>query len=371
MKVSATLLAILHYLPLSPFILLSDMYPLAIYLHNIDPVIVELFELGESTLALRWYGLAYLAGFLIGYLLLRQLSKANLYCIEPKNLGDFISNVAVFGVLMGGRLGELFFYWLPIHGWDGFLADPTWVFRVWEGGMASHGGILGGLIVAAIYAKRHKLSFLSITDGLAIVAPLGICFGRIANFINGELYGRICSADSIWAVKFPIEGYRLAATDPIAWSMMASRINRISGGTPQNVIIEAKENGAINAYQDWFIELSRTNNEVLSIMGEYLNPRYPSQLFEAVAEGALIFVVLIALRFIWKSAPAGTFIAIACLLYAAGRIYTEYFREPESLDWHGFTRGQYLSFGVILIGLLFLIPVIKELIQRRNLAKKA
>jgi len=344
-----------------------DMNTLAIYIHNIDPIIVEL---SGTPLALRWYGLAYLAGFILGYLLLRQLAKAHLYCVEPKKLGDFISSIAVFGVLVGGRLGEFFFYWLPRNGWDGFLADPTWVFRVWEGGMASHGGILAAIIVAAIYAKRQKLSFPAVVDGLVIVAPLGICFGRIANFINGELYGRVCSADNILAVKFPSEGYQLAASDPFVWSMMASRIGKISP-VPHDVIERSQAQGGLFEYHSWFIEISRTNAEVLSIMGEYLNPRYPSQLFEAFAEGALIFIVLITLRLLWKKAPAGIFVALGSFLYAGGRIYTEYFREPESADWYGFTRGQYLSFGVILIGIFFLIPVIKELRQRRKHSKKA
>ena len=181
---------------------------LAASVHHLDPILIES---PGTALAVRWYGLAYLAGFVLGYLLLLHLSKRKLYCIEPEKLSDFIAlQVCLIGVVCGGRLGEFFFYWLTANGFSGFLEDPTWVFRVWEGGMASHGGIIGVILMALYYARRNQLSFPRVLDGLAIAAPIGLCFGRVANFINGELYGRVCDAGSALAMKFPLSFYELA-----------------------------------------------------------------------------------------------------------------------------------------------------------------
>ena len=127
---------------------------LATYVHNLDPV---LLEVPGTAIAVRWYGLAYLMGFLLGFLLLRSLSSKKLYCVESDKLGDFITLVCLFGVVCGGRLGEFFFYWLPQHGFSGFMEDPTWVFRVWEGGMASHGGIIGVALVALLLVAELVL----------------------------------------------------------------------------------------------------------------------------------------------------------------------------------------------------------------------
>lgn len=129
------------------------MTTLATYIHQINPV---LWEIPGTPLALRWYGLAYIAGFILGYLMLKWLSARKLYCVEEEKLGDFITLVCLLGVLAGGRLGEFFFYWLPEKGLDGFLADPSWVFRVWEGGMASHGGMIGVILVSYFYASGGR-----------------------------------------------------------------------------------------------------------------------------------------------------------------------------------------------------------------------
>ena len=155
---------------------------IATYIHNLDPIIIDI---PGTPLALRWYGLAYVAGFVLGYYVLLLLSKRNLFCIEQKKLGDFVTLICICGVLLGGRLGEFFFYWLPEHGFSGFLNDPTWVLRVWEGGMASHGGILAVILTGIWYAWKHKISAVQLIDGVAIVSPIGLFFGRVANFING------------------------------------------------------------------------------------------------------------------------------------------------------------------------------------------
>ena len=165
---------------------------LAYWTHDLNPVLFEIW----GPMAVRWYGLAYLFGFLGGYLILRRLSKRGEFAVPPDKLSDFIVQVAIFGIFAGGRLGYVLLY-AP----DAFLKDPLFVFRVWEGGMASHGGMIGVIAVVLWTAWKQKISFWNLTDGLALVAPIGLFFGRIANFINGELWGR--PADVPWAVIFP------------------------------------------------------------------------------------------------------------------------------------------------------------------------
>ncbi len=310
---------------------------LAIYIHHLDPIIVKL---PIEHLALRWYGLAYVAGFVLGYWVLLQLSKRHLYCVEPQKLGDFITLVCLVGVIMGGRLGEFFFYWLPARGLQGLCDDPLWVLRVWEGGMASHGGIAAVLLVAIIYAWRRHLSIPGVCDGLAIVCPIGLFFGRVANFINGELYGRPCSPDNPLAMKFPLE--YLEFPEPLRRSADAAMSQ--AAGIPVN--------GWGNF--DFIADLCRNNDVAREALGRFLTPRFPSQLFEAFGEGLIIFAVLITLRLVWKKAPDGIFSALFCFLYAAARISAECFKEPDAPMWGSITRGQYLSFAVIALGAAFL-----------------
>ena len=239
---------------------------LAIYIHHLDPIIVKL---PVEHLALRWYGLAYVAGFVLGYWVLLQLSKRHLYCVEPHKLGDFITLVCLVGVIMGGRLGEFFFYWLPAHGLQGLCDDPLWVLRVWEGGMASHGGIAAVLLVSIIYAWRRHLSIPGVCDGLAIVCPIGLFFGRVANFINGELYGRPCSPDNPLAMKFPLEYLEF----PEPMRRLADAAMSQASGIPVN--------GWGNF--DFVAELCRNNDAAREALGHFLTPRFPSQLFEALS----------------------------------------------------------------------------------------
>ena len=316
---------------------------LAIYIHHLDPIIVKL---PVEHLALRWYGLAYVAGFVLGYWVLLQLSKRHLYCVEPQKLGDFITLVCLVGVIMGGRLGEFFFYWLPAHGLQGLCDDPLWVLRVWEGGMASHGGIAAVLLVSIIYAWRRHLSIPGVCDGLAIVCPIGLFFGRVANFINGELYGRPCSPDNPLAMKFPLEYLEF----PEPMRRLADAAMSQASGIPVN--------GWGNF--DFVAELCRNNDAAREALGRFLTPRFPSQLFEALGEGLIIFVVLITLRLIWKKAPDGIFSALFCFLYAAARISAECFKEPDAPMWGSITRGQYLSFAVVALGAAFLAVALRS-----------
>jgi phosphatidylglycerol:prolipoprotein diacylglycerol transferase len=164
------------------------------YIHNINPVIIEL----GGPLAVRWYGLSYLLGFIASILLLRSWSKKGELEIPVPEVSNFVVMLAFLGVFLGGRLGYVLLY-----GFDSLLNDPLYVFKVWEGGMSSHGGLIGVILFMLWYAKRHKHSFWNLADNMACTASLGFAFGRLANFINGELWGRVTNVK--WGVVFPQE----------------------------------------------------------------------------------------------------------------------------------------------------------------------
>ena len=249
---------------------------LAVPFPNIDPIALEL-----GPLAIRWYGLAYLTGILLGWFYARALAtNAALWVgksapMTPAELGDFLL-WAVVGIIVGGRIGYAVFYQPAAY-----LADPLAFFRLWEGGMSFHGGMAGTIIAMALFARRRGIAALSLFDVIAASATFGLFFGRIANFINAELFGRV--SDVPWAVVFP-------------------------GGGPQ--------------------------------------PRHPSQLYEALLEGVVLFLILRllthkagALRY--PGVVAGAFIAF----YGLARFAVEFVRQPDAHI--GFIAG-FLTMGMIL-----------------------
>ena len=150
---------------------------LAYYLHNLDPIIFRIYD----NVGPRWYGLAYVLAFVSSYFLFFWLSKRGYADLPPQRVSDFITGCALFGVIIGGRLGYVLFYKPEM------LREPLSILRVWEGGMSSHGGMLGLLLFTLYYARRHKISWLNLGDNLVVTAPMGLFFGRCANFINAEL----------------------------------------------------------------------------------------------------------------------------------------------------------------------------------------
>jgi len=305
----------------------------ATYVHNLNPIALPIY----GGLALRWYGLAYLMGFMAGFLLLRHLAQRGLWVLKPEKVADFIAACALFGVFLGGRLGYIFFYHLPKVGWETLAQDPMLVFRVWEGGMASHGGILGLAIFTWVYAKKQNVSWAGLADGLSVVGPLGLFFGRAANFVNGELYGRVAH-DVPWAVKFP-----------------------------QSLLQESEENQAM-AWQactrldptlataqslDPLIAAARSNPKLSETLGEFLPPRHPSQIYEGLLEGLLLFAILWGVRMKFPKAPAGLLTGLFFALYAVFRIFGEQFREPDAAMVGFLTKGQFFSFFMFLFAALF------------------
>jgi phosphatidylglycerol---prolipoprotein diacylglyceryl transferase len=297
---------------------------LAFYVHHLNPFLVRF----NDHFGIRWYGMAYLAGFVAGFYLLKWLARKGYGPLRKEQVADFVFYAAVFGVLVGGRLGYVLFYRPEM-----IVNDPLGIFRVWDGGMASHGGILGLVIFSFIYARRHHISWIGIGDNLVAVAPIGLMFGRIANFINGELYGR--PANVPWAMQFPSE----LLDNP------ALRNSAIQ----QCMALDPHLNTA------WaIIEAARTNPQVREILSHILTPRYPSQLYEAFLEGLLLFACLIAIRLRFRQ-PNGLTTGCFFLLYPTMRIIGEMFREPDAPLIGPFSRGQFLSFFMYVVGIAFLI----------------
>jgi phosphatidylglycerol---prolipoprotein diacylglyceryl transferase len=248
---------------------------------QIDPVIVQIGPFG-----IRWYAMAYIAGLVIGWRLMRRLVTQPPEVATALQVDDFLT-WATLGVVLGGRLGYVFFY-QP----SAFLTDPIRILQVWTGGMSFHGGMLGVSLATIWFCRRNSIPLLGFADRLAVVAPIGLCFGRLANFVNGELWGRPAPDWLPWAMIFPTGG-------PVA--------------------------------------------------------RHPSQLYQALLEGAVLFAVLFWLsRREWARARAGLLTGVFLLGYGLARITGEFFREPDSFLGFlpgGITMGQLLSIPMVLIGI--------------------
>ena len=255
---------------------------LALPFPNIDPIAVEL-----GPIAIRWYALAYMAGLLLGWLLVRRLVQRPHWRLTRTEVDDLLF-YATLGVVLGGRIGYILFY-QPGY----YLANPWAILTVWQGGMSFHGGLIGVGIAAFIVARRKGIAFLEVIDAFAVATPIGLFFGRLANFINGELWGR--PSDAPWAMVFPTGG-------PIA--------------------------------------------------------RHPSQLYEALLEGLLLFIImLLAARRPWRAEEAGRLSGIFLIGYGSARIIGEFFREPDAQLGFligGATMGQLLSLPMVALGLYLL-----------------
>jgi len=249
---------------------------------HIDPVIVHI-----GPLAIRWYGMMYLLGFIAAFFLIRHLARLRKLDLSSDGLSDLLF-YCVLGVILGGRLGYTVFY-----NFSYYVRHPLEIFMVWEGGMSFHGGLLGVVVASILFCRRKKLPVLLTGDVLVTAATIGLGLGRIGNFINGELWGRV--SDVPWAIVFPNGG-------PL--------------------------------------------------------PRHPSQLYEAILEGPILFGVLWILhrRDVSAGVPFFTFFG----LYGCFRFGVEFFRQP---DQHlgflslGMTMGQWLSLPMILFGVIGLLAV--------------
>ena len=305
----------------------------AYYMHRLDPVIVKFTD----SIQLRWYGLAYVAGFMAGYYLLRWWARRGIGVLKEEQVADFMTGAAIFGVLIGGRLGYMLLY-----DWNAFTADPLLFFKPWKGGMASHGGILGLFFYTLYWSRTRQQSWTGLGDNLVVAAPLGLFFGRIANFINGELYGR--PTDVSWAMKFPEEALTWREDDPRAQSVLGLLDGRVPEGLwPRDMVkpLAIKDDAFANQ------------------LAERLTPRLPSQLYAAALEGLALFAILFCVREKWPRAPHGLLTALFFIFYAVFRISDENFREPGGYIM-GLTEGQFYSTFMILIGAAFLVFALRS-----------
>ncbi len=278
---------------------------------DISPVIFSV-EFGGMTFALRWYALAYIAGLLIGWKIITKLATTARLWDGPSPVSadqaERLLTWIILGVILGGRAGYVLFY-QPAY----FLENPAHVLRVWEGGMSFHGGFLGVVVAGLVYARREKIPVLTLADLLAVATPAGLFLGRIANFINAELWGRPTTLP--WGVAFPGEA-------------------------------------------------AQSCGDVLTVCA-----RHPSQLYEAVLEGLLLGALLIraAWRGGWLARP-GRLLGLFLAGYGAARFAVEFVRQPDAqfvtggnplglaLHWggYGLTMGQILSLPMVVLGLWFL-----------------
>jgi phosphatidylglycerol:prolipoprotein diacylglycerol transferase len=294
---------------------------LAYYLHDLDPFIFHLTQ----NFGPRWYGMAYVLAFACGYALLLWLAKRRYADLRPAQVSDFITWAALFGVMLGGRLGYVLFYKPEM------FREPLSILRVWEGGMSSHGGIIGLVLFTLYYARRHKLSWTNLADNLGVAAPLGIFFGRCANFVNGELYGRPASVP--WAMQFPKELLELPNAAEAERAVAACQQIDPAITTPEALI-----------------QSIHTHPQVVSVLRGILTPRHPSQLYEAFCEGILLFAILWFVRTRMR-VPNGLLTGLFLVCYAIFRIIVENFREPDAPLIGMFTRGQFFSFFLIALGI--------------------
>lgn len=316
------------------------MLTLGAWLHDLDPFAVRFTD----SLGIRWYGLAYVAGFAVGWIVLRAIALRGLIRLRPHSVSDLMMGV-VLGTLLGGRLGYAIFYmpslfvtWLDHAPWWGLLA-------INEGGMSSHGGLIGVMLACVWFARREGVAWLHVTDCTCLVAPIGIFFGRIANFVNGELLGAIVARPGQvapwWAVKYPQELLDRAPelSDRQAMELDALLARYAAPGES----LGAAERRMIDALQ-------RGEAGLAEALAPLISARHPSQLYQAMAEGALIFACLWV---IWARARRpGVISAWFLMLYGAGRVLTELIRLPDANVWRpliaGLSRGQWLS--VLMIG---------------------
>ena len=246
---------------------------------QIDPVALQI-----GPLAIRWYALAYIAGIVLGWRLLRSLVVVEPKAATAEQVDDYVTWVTL-GIILGGRLGYVLFY-RPGY----YIFNPLEALMVWQGGMAFHGGALGVVIATLFFCRGRKLDPLRLGDRVAVVVPIGLFFGRMANFINGELWGR--AADVPWAMIFP--GDRLQI------------------------------------------------------------PRHPSQLYQAGLEGVALFALMLILWSIPANrALTGLLTGALIAGYGVARLIGEFFREPDAhlgLGFAGATMGQMLSLPMVLAG---------------------
>lgn len=342
---------------MTPLTLASD---LGGWTHDLNPIIFTVFGL-----SIRWYGLSYLAGIFVGWLLLRRLARKGLVLIPSHRAEDFVLIMA-FGIIIGGRLGYCLFY-EPGLFWTFEPSLPFWgVLMITRGGMASHGGIIGVILAAWRISRgfgsvdghvEGRVPFLHVGDIVAALAPFGLFFGRLANFINGELLGKIVAMPGQpapwWAVRYPQElltGHapELALDQHIRLTHLIDA-NRLPG------------EGDAAAVERMIARIQHGAPDLKAQLEPLLAARHPSQLYQAFAEGIVLGLVL---WWIWRRPRVPGVVGCWFLItYGVLRVLTEFWRLPDDnlavQRLAGLSRGQWLSVLMVLAGVAVLLWVRK------------
>ncbi len=335
-------------------------HTLAAWLHDLDPFAVRI----AGDFGVRWYGLAYIAGFVAAWFIWRALARRGACLLKPERVSDAMVGV-VLGVLIGGRLGYVLFY-QPSLLVDFSSSFPFWgLLAINQGGMASHGGMLG-LIAASLWIARvEKVPAPHVLDLLCLVAPIGLFLGRVANFVNGELLGRVVAppgeSGPWWSVRFPQE----LLTDhapKLTLEQQSRLLDLLQRVAPSETEAGLEPDGSLAPAIKRLI--AAVQNNVPGIpedLAPLLASRHPSQLYQALAEGPVLGA---ALWLVWmRPRKAGVISAVFLIVYGALRVVTEIPRLPDDYlaNPHilGLSRGQLLSILMILAGAI-LLPILMK-----------
>ncbi len=339
------------------------MLDLAAYLHRLDPFAWRI----SGDFGIRWYGLAYAAGFVCLYVFAMMLARRRRIAMTTEQVGDFVM-YAVAGVLIGGRLGWVLFYH-PAALWTFTSTLPWWeVLAINRGGMASHGGMLGVIVAMYIFSRRNRIDPFALLDVSSLLVPFGLFFGRLANFVNGELRGQPCDPSFPLAVKFPQE---IVEDWGVAQFREAHGLNTYFNIPPLRweEFLNAVESGSRDAIirftqyqQDLLVAVRAGNQQVISIVEPLLIARHPSQLYQAFAEGIVLGAVLFFIFFVLRPKRHGIIGCWFLIVYGILRIITEIWRVPdEGIDRvMGLSRGQWLSVAMVVAGLGALAYVLRR-----------
>ena len=276
---------------------------------NFNPVAVQI-----GVFSIHWYALSYIVAFILFMWLGRRRIRQNNSPFTYDSLDDMLT-YGILGVVLGGRLGYCLFY-QPAY----FAAHPVDIFKVWQGGMSFHGGFLGVVFAAWLFAKKHGIKKAACADGIAPLVPLGLASGRMGNFINGELWGRLTDPAAFWAMGFPTAYNADTALLPTL---------------PEHMQAAFFQYGAL--------------------------PRHPSPLYEFFSEGIVLFIIL--WLFSKKPRPTGQVAALFFAGYGIFRFIIEFTRQPDEhlgLLSFGLSMGQWLSLPMIAVGVIWFIAAGKK-----------
>jgi phosphatidylglycerol:prolipoprotein diacylglycerol transferase len=318
------------------------------YLHGMDPFAIP-FPAGWPLDGIRWYGVAYLAGFAVAWLMIRTLAVKHRTTIPARIVPDLMIYI-LMGVLIGGRVGYCVFY-DPALLIEVTRKFPFWgVLAIHKGGMASHGGMLGVIIAVWIFAVRNHIAKLHLFDVAALACPPGLFFGRLANFVNAELKGTplpdgMQADPPWWSIKYPDEILTWGGSEKEA-ALRASFPSITGDETFLPNVVQAAVAG---------------NEQVMATLRPLLTAYYPSQLIQALTDGPLLLAVLVIAW--WKPRKPGVVGAWFLISYGIMRIGTEFIRQPDegvaglATPLGDLSRGQLLSALMVIIGAVSLVIV--------------